>query len=191
MDGRGGPSAVAASAIWRPRLPRSRLLRPCFVPRSPPHSSGLRSFQVSAREGARARHPGTLSQPPWRARTSTTSGWTPLPTCGAERRREGGDGPGQVRSRQHLTFYPSVPSLPIALLHCPGGRAPRPPKDTLGPGEGAGGGRYGYCETTRRFTKAWPAVYDDLWNGFPVPHCRRHRRRRRRRRRPLSRGYEC
>ena len=60
-----------------------------------PHSSGLRSFQASY--GARARHPGTLSQPPWRPRrSSTTSGWTPLPTCGApeEGAKEGGGDEG-------------------------------------------------------------------------------------------------
>ena len=50
-----------------------------------------------------------------------------------------------------------------------------PPNDTLGPGEGTGGGRYGYCEATRIFTKAWPAEYDDLWQGIPVPHCRPRR----------------
>ena len=35
--------------------------------------------------------------------------------------------------------------------------------------------RYGYTESTRTFTKAWPREYDDLWQGIPVPHCRPRR----------------
>ena len=154
MDGRGCFGPLEAQEVRRGPN----------VPRSPPHSSWLRSFKPpETSAGARVRRPGT--QPPWRPRTSTTSGWTPLPTCGApeeaegeggrERGMEGGD-EGSGRER--------------------GGESPATPQRHPGARGGDGRGRYGYTEATRTYTKAWPAEYDDLWEGIPVPHCRRHRR---------------
>ena len=57
-----------------------------------------------------------------------------------------------------------------------GGESPTTPQRHPGARGRDGRGRYGYTEATRTFTKAWPAGYDDLWEGMPVPHCRRHRR---------------
>ena len=155
---------MAALAIWMPRLRRSWLLRPCFSPRSPSHSSGLRSCHVS-KEGAHARHPGTLGQLPWRTQNSTKSGWTPT-TCGAERRREGGDGPGQVRSRQHLKFYPIRPIPSHCATSLSWGESPTTPQRHPGARGGDGRGKV-------RLLRGRKKVHESVASGVrrPVAWC--------------------